>query len=50
MCMCYCFYSHVNYSVTKNVETIVHEETHLEYNLGSDAHAECACEYNALKH
>lgn len=34
----------------KHVETIVHEEPHLEYNLGGDAHAECVCEYNALKH
>jgi len=32
------------------VETIVHEETHLEYNIGGDAHAECVCDYNALKH
>ncbi len=34
----------------KMVETIVHEETHLEYNIGGDAHAECVCDYNALKH
>lgn len=34
----------------KIVETIIHEETHLEYNIGYDAHAECVCDYNALKH
>lgn len=32
----------------KKVETIVHEEPYLKYNLGGDAHAECV--YNALKH
>lgn len=34
----------------KMVETIIHEETHLEYNIGGDVHAECVCEYHALKH
>lgn len=34
----------------KMVETIIHEETHLEYNIGGDVHAECICDYNALKH
>mgnify|MGYP000761416805 FL=1 len=34
----------------KIVETIIHEETHIEYDIGEDAHAECVCDYNALKH
>lgn len=34
----------------KIVETIIHKETHIEYDIGEDAHAECVCDYNALKH
>ena len=34
----------------KIVETIIHEETHIEYDIGEDAHAECICDYNAMKH
>lgn len=34
----------------KMVETIIHEETHIEYDLGGDMHAECVCDYYALKH
>lgn len=34
----------------KMVETIIHEETHIEYNIGGDMHAECVCDYYALKH
>ncbi len=34
----------------KMVETIIHEETHIEYNIGGDMHSECVCDYYALKH
>lgn len=34
----------------KMVETIIHETTHIEYNIGGDMHAECVCDYYALKH
>lgn len=34
----------------KMVETIIHESTHLEYDIGEDLHAECVCDYYALKH
>lgn len=34
----------------KIVETIIHEETHIEYAIGGDMHAECVCDYYALKH
>lgn len=34
----------------KMVETIIHEETHIEYNIEADMHAECVCDYYALKH
>lgn len=34
----------------KIVETIIHEETHIEYDIGGDRHAECVCDYYALKH
>ena len=42
------FSNGIIYVTVKKVETIVHEEPYLEYNLGGDAHAECG--YNALKH
>ena len=42
------FSNGIIYVTVKKVETIVHEEPYLEYNLGGDAHAECV--YNALKH
>lgn len=32
------------------VETIIHEETHIEYNVRGDMHSECVCDYYALKH
>lgn len=34
----------------KMVETIIHEATHIEYDIGGDQHAECVCDYYALKH
>ena len=34
----------------KIVETIIHEQTHIEYDIGGDMHAECVCDYYALKH
>lgn len=34
----------------KMVETIIHEATHIEYDIGEDKHAECVCDYYALKH
>lgn len=34
----------------KMVETIIHEETHIEYDIGGDMHAECVCDYYALMH
>lgn len=34
----------------KMVETIIHESTHIEYGIGGDQHAECVCDYYALKH
>ena len=34
----------------KMVETIIHEETHIEYGIGGDRHAECVCDYYALIH
>ena len=34
----------------KIVETIIHEETHIEYDIDGDRHAECVCDYYALKH
>lgn len=34
----------------KMVETIIHEETHIEYDIGGDMHSECVCDYYALKH
>lgn len=34
----------------KMVETIIHEETHIEYDIGGDRHAECVCDYYALVH
>lgn len=34
----------------KIVETIIHEETHIEYDIGGDRHAECVCDYYALVH
>lgn len=34
----------------KMVETLIHEETHIEYNLRGDMHAECVCDYYAMKH
>ena len=32
------------------VETIIHEETHIEYGIGEDRHSECICDYYAMKH
>lgn len=34
----------------KMVETIIHEETHIEYDIGGDRHAESVCDYYALVH
>lgn len=34
----------------KMAETIIHEATHIEYDIGEDRHAECVCDYYALKH
>ena len=34
----------------KMVETIIHEETHIEYDVGGDRHTECVCDYYALTH
>lgn len=34
----------------KMAETIIHETTHIEYDIGEDRHAECVCDYYALKH
>jgi hypothetical protein len=34
----------------KIVETIIHEESHIEFDIGGDMHAECVCDYYALKH
>ena len=34
----------------KMVETIIHEETHIELNIGGDRHAECVCDCRAELH
>lgn len=35
----------------KNIaKTLIHEEKHLEFNIGGDQHAECVCDYYALQH
>lgn len=34
----------------KIVETIIHESTHIEYDIGGDKHSECVCDYYALLH
>lgn len=34
----------------KMAETIIHEEKHLEYNIGGDRHSEAVCDYYALLH
>ena len=37
-------------TLRKISETIIHETTHLIYNIGGDQHAECVCDYYATKH
>lgn len=34
----------------KMVETIIHEATHIEYDIGGDKHSECICDCYALIH